>query len=215
MAVQLPDVGTITRNPLEPLSADEIRRTSEILREQRDLGPTVRFVTVCLHEPPKQDVLRHDREGAEAPERAAFVVLYDREHQQTVEAVVSLSSGVVSSWQVVEDVQPSVMLEEFFSSEEITRADPRWQAAMRRRGPRRWSFCAPTATASTIRDAMTGLPCWSARFRCTSGRSAPTAASTPARWTRCAASSLPCRPRPRLEQQSARRQDHRALAIGL
>ena len=134
MAVHIPDVGTITRNPLEPLSADEIRRTSEILREQRDLGPTMRFVTVCLHEPPKQDVLRHDREGAEAPERAAFVVLYDRGNQQTVEAVVSLRSGVVSSWQVVEDVQPSVMLEEFFSSEEITRADPRWQEAMRKRG---------------------------------------------------------------------------------
>jgi primary-amine oxidase len=134
VAVQLPDVGTITRNPLEPLSADEIRRASEILREQRDLGPTVRFVTVALHEPPKPEVLQHDRDGGPPPDRAAFVVLYDRGHQQTVEAVVSLSSGMVTSWEVVEDVQPSVMLEEFFSTEEITRADPRWQEAMRKRG---------------------------------------------------------------------------------
>ena len=124
MAVHVPDVDTITRNPFEPLGADEIRRASEILREQRDLGPTVRFVTVALHEPPKQEVLEHDRGGGPAPERAAFAVLYDRGHQQTVEAVVSLSSGMVTSWQVVEDVQPSVMLEEFFSTEEITRADP-------------------------------------------------------------------------------------------
>ena len=95
MAVQIPDVGTITRNPLEPLSADEIRRASEILREQHDLGPTVRFVTVALHEPPKQEVLEHDRNAGPAPDRAAFAVLYDRGHQQTVEAVVSLSSGMV------------------------------------------------------------------------------------------------------------------------
>ena len=134
MAVQVPDVGTITRNPLEPLSADEIRRVSEIAREQRDIGPQVRFVTIALHEPPKQDVLEHDRTGGPAPDRVAFAVLYDRGHQQTVEALVSLSNGVVTSWQIVEDVQPSVMLEEFFSSEEITRADPRWQEAMRKRG---------------------------------------------------------------------------------
>ena len=134
MAVQAPDVDTITRNPLEPLSPDEIRRASELLREQRDLGPKVRFVTIGLHEPPKPAVLEHDRDGGPAPDREAFAILYDREHQQTIEAVVSLTGGKVTSWQVIEDVQPSVMLEEFFSSEEITRADPRWQEAMRKRG---------------------------------------------------------------------------------
>ena len=124
MAVQAPDIETITGNPLEPLSPDEIRRAAELLREQRDLGPKVRFVTIGLHEPPKHAVLGHDRNGGPAPDREAFAILYDREHQQTIEAVVSLSGGMVSSWQVIEDVQPSVMLEEFFSSEEITRADP-------------------------------------------------------------------------------------------
>jgi primary-amine oxidase len=123
-----------TTHPLEPLSPDEIRRTGELLRAQRPLDPQVRFVTVTLHEPAKREVLDHDRNGGPAPERAAFVVLYDRRHQQTVEAVVSLSSGTVTSWQVVEDVQPSVMLEEFFSAQEITRSDPRWQEAMRKRG---------------------------------------------------------------------------------
>ena len=67
MAVQVPDIGTITRNPLEPLSAEEIRRVSEIVREQRDIGPQVRFVTIALHEPPKQDVLEHDRTGGRPP----------------------------------------------------------------------------------------------------------------------------------------------------
>ena len=50
MAIQLPDVTVRTANPLEPLSSEEVQRTSEILREQRGLDPQVRFVTVALHE---------------------------------------------------------------------------------------------------------------------------------------------------------------------
>jgi len=134
VSVQSAEVRTATTNPLQPLAPDEVRRTAQILREQRQLDEQVRFVTVSLHEPDKREVLDHDRNGGPVPERAAFVVLYDRGHQRTVEAVVSLTSGDVTSWQVVEDVQPSVMLEEFFSAEEITRADPRWQEAMRKRG---------------------------------------------------------------------------------
>ncbi|MBB3082702.1 primary-amine oxidase [Geodermatophilus sabuli] len=134
MAIHAPDVRTTTSNPLEPLSADEIRRTSEILREQREVGDQVRFVMIRLQEPSKQEVLGHDRTGGPEPERMAFALLYDRAHQQTVEAVVSLTSGAVTSWEVVDGVQPSVMLEEFFRTEEITRADPRWQEAMRKRG---------------------------------------------------------------------------------
>jgi primary-amine oxidase len=154
VAVQSADVRTTTSNPLEPLSADEIRRTAELLREQGDLGEKVRFVTVSLHEPPKRDLLEHDRNGGPAPDRAAFAILYDREHQQTVEAVVSLAVGVVTSWQVIEDVQPSVMLEEFFSTEEITRADPRWQEAMRKRGVTDFSLAMidPWAAGYDIED---------------------------------------------------------------
>ena len=125
---------TATANPLAPLAPDEIRRTTEILRAERQIDQGLRFVTVSLHEPPKREVLDHGRGDGPTPERAAFVVLYDRRHQQTVEAVVSLDSGVVVSWEVIDDVQPSVMLEEFFGAEEITRSDPRWQEAMRRRG---------------------------------------------------------------------------------
>ncbi|MDQ3455866.1 MAG: primary-amine oxidase [Actinomycetota bacterium] len=135
MATQVHDseIGIGTAHPLEPLTAEEVSRVSALLRDERDLGPSVRFVSVALHEPPKRDVLDYTPDG-ETLDREAFVILYDRTHQQTVEAVVSLSSSTVTSWQVVEGVQPSVMLEEFFSTEEITRADPRWQEAMRKRG---------------------------------------------------------------------------------
>ena len=153
MAISAPDVRTTT-NPLEPLSPEEIQRTSQLLRDQRDLGAQVRFVTIALHEPAKQAVVEHDRNGGPAPDREAFVVLYDRGHQQTIEAIVSLSTGAVTSWDVLTDVQPSVMLEEFFSTEEITRADPRWQEAMRKRGVTDFSLAMidPWAAGYDIED---------------------------------------------------------------
>jgi primary-amine oxidase len=40
----------------------------------------------------------------------------------------------VSSWAHVPDVQPAIVLDEFFECEAAVRADPGWQAAMRRRG---------------------------------------------------------------------------------
>ena len=155
VAVQFSHVST-TSHPLEPLSAEEIGRASAILRKQRDLDPQVRFVSIALQEPPKRDVLDYSERDTELPERAAFVVLYDRGHRQTVEAVVSLSSGVVTSWQVIEGVQPSVMLEEFFSTEEITRADPRWQEAMRRRGVTDYALAMidPWAAGYDIEDPL-------------------------------------------------------------
>src|SRR5215218_5856239 len=153
MAV-LPDVRTTTGNPLEPLGPEEIRRVAEIVREERRIGPRVRFVTVALSEPAKQEVLEHDRAGGPAPDRAGFAVLYDRDAHETIEAVVSLTAGTVTSWRVREDVQPSVMLEEFFASEELLRADPRWQQAMRERGVTDFSLAMidPWAAGYDIED---------------------------------------------------------------
>ena len=157
MVIQLPQPTTTTsRHPLEPLDAAEIARASAIIRDQRAQDPRVRFVSVALQEPDKREVLDHDRQGTEPPERVAFAVLYDRGHQQTIEATVSLTSGVVTSWEVVEGVQPGVMLEEFFSTEEITRADPRWQEAMRKRGVTDFSLAMidPWAAGYDIEDPL-------------------------------------------------------------
>lgn len=150
----LPEIRTETTNPLEPLGPDEIRRTAAVLREQKGIGPRVRFVTIALHEPPKADVLEHERNGGPPPERAACAVLYDRDSQQTIEAVVSLDAGVVTSWTTRDGVQPSIMLEEFFATEELTRSDPRWQEAMRERGVTDFSLAMidPWAAGYDIED---------------------------------------------------------------
>lgn len=124
-----PSTDTHRGSPLDPLVQEEISAASALVRERDEFGPAVRFVSVALHEPPKQEVL----EGV-STDRQAFVVLYDRATGQTVEAVVSLGRREVVSWRTLTGVQPSVMLEEFLAAEEIARNDPRWQEAVRRRG---------------------------------------------------------------------------------
>lgn len=128
-----PQPRPVRQHPLDPLSAEEVTKVAAVLRSERDLAPSVRFVSVTLLEPPKPEVLAFTH-GAASLAREAFVVLYDRSRQQTIESVVSLSEQTVRTWRTVNGVQPSIMLEEFFSTEELTRADPQWQAAMRKRG---------------------------------------------------------------------------------
>jgi primary-amine oxidase len=118
-------------HPLDPLGAEEVREASAVLRRERGLGPSARFVSVALHEPPKQQVM--DLAPGQVLDRQAFLVLYDRGKKATSEAVVSLTSGTVVSWRDVPGVQPSYMLEEFARIEKAVRSDERWQEAMRKR----------------------------------------------------------------------------------
>ena len=119
----------VSTAPLAPLSAEEVSAVAAVVRDRPEYGSATRFVSIALHEPPKADVL-----NGKVADRQSFVVLYDRASARTVEAVVSLGGREVLSWTPIEGVQPSVMLEEFFAAEDITRKDPRWQEAVRKRG---------------------------------------------------------------------------------
>ena len=119
-------------HPLDPLTADEVARAGSLARTHEGLGPRVRVISVALAEPLRAAL---SGPGADHPvERAAFVVLMDRDARKAYEAVVSLTQGRVVSWTHVPGVQPAIVLDEFFECEAAVRADPGWQAAMRRRG---------------------------------------------------------------------------------
>ncbi|HTZ22409.1 MAG TPA: tyramine oxidase, partial [Streptosporangiaceae bacterium] len=120
------------RHLLDPLTAEEIETATAILRQERGLGESARFVYVTLREPAKDAVLSH-RPG-EPLDREADVVIRERAEHKTYEAVVSITAGEVREWREVPGVQPAVMLEEFVATEEAVRKDPRWQEAMRKRG---------------------------------------------------------------------------------
>jgi primary-amine oxidase len=119
-------------HPLAPLTASELERAARILRDEKGFPATYRFVSISLHEPPKEHVL--DWDGAVPLERQAFVVLYDRARKSTFEAVVSVTGDTVCEWRQRTGVQPPLLLEEGPLAEEAVRADPRWQEAMRMRG---------------------------------------------------------------------------------
>ena len=124
---------TLVGHPLEPLTAAEIGAAADILRAERGLGVTARFVFVELHEPPKAAVLAWSATDDPLP-REAHLVLYERSERTTYEAVVSLTDRSVKSFAAVPGVQAPIMDEEFMACEQIVQADPRWQEAMRKRG---------------------------------------------------------------------------------
>jgi primary-amine oxidase len=133
MTATQPRATTTLVHPLEPLTGEEISAASGLLREAGHVGEAARFVSIVLHEPPKADVHAFEADGAPVPREAEVVVL-DRADGRAYEGTVSLSEGRVTRWEHVPGIQPQVMLEEFFECEEIVRADPRVQDALRLRG---------------------------------------------------------------------------------
>jgi primary-amine oxidase len=127
------------RHPLEPLTGEEIAAAVAILRGERQLGGHVRFVSISLHEPPKADVLSFPLSGA--VDRQAFAILLDNASGSTYEAVVSLDRKMIVTWNELADVQPAIMLDEFLECEQACKANPEWQAAMRKRGITDFSLC--------------------------------------------------------------------------
>jgi Cu2+-containing amine oxidase len=126
------DTGTSPRHPLDPLTGAEIEAATSILKRDRNLADSARFVYVTLREPAKETVLNHQL--GQIPDREAHIVLRERAERKTYEATVSITAGEVRHWAELPNVQPPVMLEEFLATEEAVRKDPRWQQAMRRRG---------------------------------------------------------------------------------
>lgn len=116
--------------PLDPLSPDEIRTAVSTLKDAKLFSEEALYPIIVLAEPPKAEVLSGAWEGP----RRAFAVVYDRLKNQTFEAVVDVSGKSVESWRIITDVQPNFLVSELTSAPEIVRADPRWQAAMKKRG---------------------------------------------------------------------------------
>src|ERR1700754_3248551 len=127
------DRPTTTVHPLEPLTAEEITRAADLLRESGHLGEACRFVSIGLREPAKSAVLAFEADGSPAAREASAVVL-DKADGLTYEAVVSLTDAAVTRCEHLPGVQPQVLLEEFFETEEVVRTDPGVQEALRKRG---------------------------------------------------------------------------------
>src|SRR2546430_8539800 len=106
---------TTARHPLDPLSAEEIEAASALLRRERRLADTARFVFITLHEPDKATVLGFAPGDAIA--RRAFVIIRERAERLTYEAVVSITDDRVESWRALPGARPGLLLFEVLAAE--------------------------------------------------------------------------------------------------
>ena len=119
-------------HPLEPLSADEFRRTTEILRRDGHVTDTFRFASIELMEPGKQQVLAW-RVGDAVP-RHSFAVVWNRSDNKTYEATVDLTEDAVLSFKHIPDVTPNFTVDEFHDVDKTLRTHPDVIAKLRERG---------------------------------------------------------------------------------
>ena len=119
-------------HPLASLTSEEVRRATAVLRREGRLGAMVRVHSMVLLEPSK-DVVQAFEPGRPF-DRLVMVVLRDRQERVTFEAVVSISDDELRSWRPRTDVQPPFNQVELEDCEVAIKANPEWQAAMRRRG---------------------------------------------------------------------------------
>ncbi len=119
-------------HPLDPLTEEEIQQTTGLLQASGRLTTGMRLMAYRLEEPAKDRVLNY-QPGQHVP-REVFVVMRDHARRLTIEVLVSLSDGVIRSWQERDDVQPALTYPEVFAAQEAILANPSFQEAMSRRG---------------------------------------------------------------------------------
>jgi primary-amine oxidase len=122
----------MTAHPLDPLSADEIRQVTAVLRRDRTVGDRWRIASIELREPSKS-ALRGFGEGGSCP-REARVVCWNRDDKTTYSALVSVSEDHVVQWRHEPDGQPNMTADEFHECNEAMRREPRVIEALGRRG---------------------------------------------------------------------------------
>ncbi|HSS68349.1 MAG TPA: primary-amine oxidase [Nocardioidaceae bacterium] len=126
-----------TSHPLDPLTGDEIRQVAAILGRDRGVDDGWRYASIELREPPKDAVRIHDDNRDDSrPDiaREARVVCWDREHQLTFKAVVSLTDDRVVSWHDEPDEQPNMTVDEWNEAQTMLLAHPDVIAALAKRG---------------------------------------------------------------------------------
>ncbi|WP_222849527.1 primary-amine oxidase [Trebonia kvetii] len=119
-------------HPLDPLTADEIRRVAGIVRRDRGVGEGWRFASIELREPDKTDLPALD-EGR-LDRREAIVVCWNRADGQAYRAVVSLTGDAVSDWEHLPGQQPNMTVDEWHECDAMLRSHPAVLEALARRG---------------------------------------------------------------------------------
>src|SRR6188768_3766244 len=122
----------MAKHPLEPLDANEFRRTAEVLRRDQGVTDSWRFASIELKEPPKRDVKAW--KPGDPVGRVSSAVLWNREDNQAYEGTVDLVGDKVESWTHLPGVCPNFTVDEWHECDEAMRAHPDVVAALAARG---------------------------------------------------------------------------------
>jgi primary-amine oxidase len=122
----------MAQHPLEPLSAEEFRRTAAIVRRERGVSDAYRFASIELREPRKAEVTAWKLGDPVA--RTSFATLWDGSEQKTYEAVVDLSGDAVFSFTHIPGVTPNFTVDEWHECDHAMKDNPEVRAALARRG---------------------------------------------------------------------------------
>ncbi|KAM0328601.1 hypothetical protein ACHAQA_005011 [Verticillium albo-atrum] len=121
-------------HPLDPLSIDEIRATSAIIKSHAQ-GKLLKFNCITLRTPKKSDYTSFRNGRGPRPIRRAFAIVLENGTSSVAEVIVSLGSQPrIESWEAVPDVAPTLTLEDLDVTERIARKDPRVIHACRQIG---------------------------------------------------------------------------------
>lgn len=120
---------SLKANAYDPLVPDEIAIASKCVREKAPVGSDIRFISIGLKEPAKAAL----SSGASIV-REALVHIYDVSNRLTCEAVVDVEKRTLVSFTPRPGLQAGIVIEEFHMCQAAVRADPRWRAAVARRG---------------------------------------------------------------------------------
>lgn len=111
-------------HPLDPLTTQEIKATSLVVRSHYK-GQTLVFNTVSLREPIKRAYYDWKERNGPKPPRLAYFVVTENDHVGVHEGVVDLSSLTVIESKATSGVQPILTPSDLQNTEDIVRSDPR------------------------------------------------------------------------------------------
>jgi len=122
-----------TPSPLNPLSADEIKATVDILKAAGRYQPGYHFTEITLKAPPKDQVWNFALTGQpiQAPRQAAFVIL---DGKKVIEGTADLATRTVLGWKEVEGAHGMVLLDDFATVQAVIEASPEYAQALAKRG---------------------------------------------------------------------------------
>ncbi|WP_349279407.1 primary-amine oxidase [Polaromonas hydrogenivorans] len=122
-----------TPSPLNPLTADEIKATVDILKAAGRYQPSFRFTEITLKAPPKDQVWNFALTGqpVQAPRQAAFVILNGK---KLIEGIADLATRTVSGWKEIEGAHGMVLLDDFATVQAVIEASPEYAQALAKRG---------------------------------------------------------------------------------